>query len=101
MFRVLAGRGPRKPIQPIDIQRKSMSEQKISATIDASGLTCPLPLLKAKQGLKNLGSGECLRVIATDPGSERDFQVFAELSGNELLLSERDGDSYIYVLRKA
>lgn len=73
----------------------------IAATVDASGLKCPMPLLKAKQGLKYLSSGECLEVIATDPGSVRDFKVFADLSGNELLLSEQEGDRFRYILKKA
>lgn len=73
----------------------------IAATVDASGLKCPMPMLKAKQGLKDLSSGECLEVIATDPGSVRDFKVFADLSGNELLLSEQEGDRFRYILKKA
>lgn len=76
-------------------------EVTIKATIDASGLTCPLPLLKAKQGLKTLASGECLRVIATDAGSVRDFNAFAELSGNQLVAFEESDNRYIYVLKKA
>lgn len=73
----------------------------IASTVDASGLNCPMPLLKAKQGLKALASGECLEVIATDPGSVRDFKVFAELSGNELLLSQQENERYRYILKKA
>lgn len=73
----------------------------IAATVDASGLDCPMPLLKAKQGLKALTPGQCLEVLATDPGSVRDFKVFAELSGNELLLSSQQGEVYRYVLKKA
>lgn len=73
----------------------------IASTVDATGLNCPMPLLKAKQGLNALSSGECLEVIATDPGSVRDFKVFAELSGNELLLSEHEGERYRYILKKA
>ncbi|MEX1032036.1 MAG: sulfurtransferase TusA family protein [Cellvibrionaceae bacterium] len=78
-----------------------MSEDlPIADTVDASGLNCPLPLLKAKQGLKQLSAGQCLKVIATDPGSVRDFQVFAELSGNRLLLSSEEGEFYYYILQK-
>lgn len=73
----------------------------IASTVDASGLNCPMPLLKAKQGLKALASGECLEVIATDPGSVRDFKVFSELSGNELLLSQQENERYRYILKKA
>jgi tRNA 2-thiouridine synthesizing protein A len=72
-----------------------------AAVVDASGLNCPLPLLKAKQGLKQLSTGQCLKVIATDPGSVRDFEVFAELSGNKLLFSRQEGESYHYLLQKA
>ncbi|MGQ9425522.1 sulfurtransferase TusA family protein [Gilvimarinus sp. F26214L] len=72
----------------------------IASTVDATGLNCPLPLLKAKQGLKQLSAGQCLKVIATDPGSVRDFQVFSELSGNKLLHSGEQGGSYCYILQK-
>ncbi len=69
--------------------------------LDASGLTCPLPLLKAKQALNRMQSGEILEVLATDPGSVRDFQVFAEQSGHRLLASsEVDGTWCYRLLRK-
>lgn len=72
----------------------------VAAVIDASGLRCPLPLLHAKQGLRNLTSGELLRVCATDSGSVRDFFSFAEISGHRLeAFCEADG-VYIYLLRK-
>ncbi len=68
--------------------------------VDASGLQCPMPLLKAKKALNELSAGALLRVLATDPGSVRDFDVFSRQSGNALLESgERDG-TYFYVLRK-
>ncbi len=69
--------------------------------VDASGLTCPLPLLKAKQALNKMTAGQQLRVIATDQGSVRDFQVFAEQSGHRLLLSEQHDDSFEYLLQKS
>ncbi|GAB1264643.1 sulfurtransferase TusA family protein [Aurantivibrio infirmus] len=75
--------------------------KSIDTTIDASGLTCPLPLLKAKQGLKPLQSGMCLKLISTDPGSVKDFKVFAELSGNRLLEFNESGEIYTFVLQKA
>lgn len=68
--------------------------------LDASGLRCPLPLLKAKQALGGMESGECLLVRATDPASVRDFRVYAQHSGHELLeFSEHDG-VYSYRIRK-
>lgn len=72
----------------------------ISAVVDATNLNCPLPLLKAKQGLKPLSSGECLKVVSTDPGSQRDFKVFSDLSGNELLSAVNENDVYTYIIRK-
>lgn len=68
--------------------------------LDATGLECPLPLLKAKQQLNKLAAGETLHVIATDPGSVRDFRVFCELSGNKLLESSESGGVYSYTLQK-
>lgn len=70
------------------------------AELDASGLNCPMPLLKAKQALNRLAVGQTLRVRATDPGSERDFEVFARQSGHELLDASREGDAFLYLLRK-
>lgn len=75
------------------------------AMLDATGLTCPMPLLKAKKALNELTVGERLRVVATDPGSVRDFQVFAEQSGHLLLESRTeagaDGERFAYLLEKA
>ena len=68
--------------------------------LDASGLTCPRPLLKAKQALNGMHAGALLRVIATDPGSVRDFEVFSAQSGNPLLESRQEDGSYFYLLRK-
>jgi len=68
--------------------------------VDARGLACPLPLLKAKQALNQLTSGEKLKVFATDEGSVRDFKTFAELSGNILLESSQDDAFYTYVIQK-
>lgn len=70
------------------------------AELDASGLSCPMPLLKAKLALNGLASGQVLKVTATDPGSQRDFRSFARLAGHALLHEEvRDG-VYRYWLRK-
>lgn len=68
--------------------------------LDVCGLNCPMPLLKAKKALNEMAPGALLKVLATDPGSVRDFEVFSKQSGNELLVSERDDDRYVYVLRK-
>jgi TusA-related sulfurtransferase len=68
--------------------------------VDARGLQCPMPLLKAKRALNGMGTGERLRVLATDSGSVRDFAVFCEQSGNELLASDECDGVYRYLLRK-
>ena len=69
--------------------------------VDARGLNCPLPLLKAKQALNGLSVGEQLTVLATDPGSQRDFRTFAELSGHRLLKDAEEGGCFVYVLQKS
>ncbi|CAB1401349.1 Rhodanese-like domain protein [Pseudomonas fluorescens] len=69
--------------------------------LDASGLNCPLPLLKAKMELNKLHSGAVLKVIATDAGSQRDFRTFAKLAGHALLREEDEAGIYRYWLKKA
>ena len=69
--------------------------------LDARGLNCPLPILKAKKALAEMLSGEVLRVVATDSGSVRDFQAFAKQTGNQLLeQSESDQEFTFYMRRK-
>jgi tRNA 2-thiouridine synthesizing protein A len=68
--------------------------------LDLSGLSCPMPLLKTKQALNRLESGKVLRVVATDPASERDFKAFSEQSGILLLQAAREDRNYIYWLQK-
>lgn len=74
---------------------------QVDEKLDASGLTCPLPLLKAKQALNKMASGLVLEVISTDPGSVRDFKVFADQSGHQLLRTDCDDGTYTYFLKKA
>jgi tRNA 2-thiouridine synthesizing protein A len=72
----------------------------VDSELDARGLRCPLPLLKAKMALHELAVGQLLRVLATDAGSVRDFQAYANLSGHLLVSSaERDG-YYCFILKK-
>ena len=68
--------------------------------LDTRGLNCPLPILKAKKALAEMSSGELLKVIATDPGSMRDFQAFARQTGNELVEQSNVADEFIHVLRR-
>ena len=68
--------------------------------LDTRGLNCPLPILKAKKALADMLSGQVLKVIATDPGSMRDFQAFARQTGNELVEQESSNDEFIHFLRR-
>jgi TusA-related sulfurtransferase len=72
----------------------------IDKEVDARGLNCPLPILKAKKALSEIDSGQTLRVFATDKGSLRDFQAFAKQTGNELLDQQTIGAEFIHVLRR-
>ncbi len=74
--------------------------QKIDKELDARGLVCPLPILRTKQSLAGMTSGQTLKIVATDPGSMIDFQVFAEQTGNELLSLSQSDKEFIFLLRK-
>lgn len=68
--------------------------------LDTRGLNCPLPILKAKKALADMTSGQTLKIVATDPGSVRDFQAFARQTGNELMEQQTAGNEYIHWLRR-
>lgn len=68
---------------------------------DASGLACPMPIVKTKKSLADMASGQVLRVVATDPGSVCDMQAFAEQTGHQLLLSTKEAARFVFLLRKA
>jgi TusA-related sulfurtransferase len=68
--------------------------------VDARGLLCPMPLLKAKRALNAMAEGEMLRVVATDQGSVRDFQVFSQQSGHRLVSSTEEEGVYTHVIEK-
>lgn len=72
----------------------------ITKEIDTRGLHCPLPILKAKKALAELTSGQLLKVVATDPGSMRDFQAFTRQTGHELVEQQDTGGEYIHILRR-
>ena len=72
----------------------------IDRELDTRGLNCPLPILKAKKSLADMGSGQTLKVVSTDAGSTRDFQAFAKQTGNELIHQEALGDEFIHVMRR-
>lgn len=68
--------------------------------LDARGLNCPLPILKAKKALAEMVSGEILRVIATDPGSVRDFQAFARQTGNDLVEQSESNKEFTFFMKR-
>jgi tRNA 2-thiouridine synthesizing protein A len=68
--------------------------------LDTRGLNCPLPILRTKKALADLASGQVLRVVATDPGSVKDFQVFSKQTGNELLSHSEAGNEFVFFLKK-
>jgi tRNA 2-thiouridine synthesizing protein A len=68
--------------------------------LDARGLNCPLPILRTKKSLNDMGSGQVLKILATDPGSVRDFQAFSRQTGNDLLSASEDRGEFRFYLRK-
>ncbi len=68
--------------------------------LDARGLNCPLPILRAKKALAEMSGGQVLRVVSTDPGSVKDFAAFAKQTGNELLSSAENGKEFEFFLKR-
>jgi tRNA 2-thiouridine synthesizing protein A len=75
----------------------TMSDQEL----DASGLNCPLPILRAKKAISAMDAGQTLKIIATDPGSVKDFEAFCKQTGNELLSSGEEGGKFVFEIKKA
>lgn len=69
--------------------------------LDASGLNCPLPILRAKKTLAGMSGGQVLHIIATDPGSVKDFEAFSKQTGNELMESKEDGGKFFFLIKKS
>lgn len=69
--------------------------------LDAKGLNCPLPILRAKKALKDVPMGGTLEVLATDPGAVKDFEAFCRATGNELVSSKQEGKVFSFVIKRA
>ena len=69
--------------------------------LDACGLNCPLPILRAKKTLGKMESGEVLRIVATDPGSVKDFEAFSKQTGNQLLESREENGRFFFLMKKS
>ena len=70
------------------------------AELDATGLNCPLPILRAKKAIAGLNEGQTLKITATDPGSVKDFEAFCKQTGNELLASGEEGGKFLFTIKK-
>jgi tRNA 2-thiouridine synthesizing protein A len=73
---------------------------EIHKEVDARGLNCPLPILRAKKALADMQSGQILKVLATDPGSQRDFAAFAKQTGNEIVESSAHDKTFVFLMRR-
>ena len=77
-----------------------MDMATVDTKVDARGLNCPMPIVKTAQAVKVLASGQTVEVLATDPGSVKDFAAWAKSTGNELVEQSVDGGVYRFVMRK-
>ena len=76
-----------------------MSNLDIKVKVDASGLSCPMPILKAAQAIKGVQTGDLVEIVATDPGSVKDFEAWARSTGNALVEQETAAGKFRFVLR--
>ena len=77
-----------------------MAVVEIRQRVDARGLSCPMPIVKTAQAIKTINSGELIEVVATDPGSVKDFAAWSRATGNELTEQSSDGAVYRFVIRR-
>lgn len=74
---------------------------EVAQELDARGLSCPLPILKAKKAINAINSGEVLKIIATDPGSVKDFEAFAKQTGHDLMETGEAGGEFTFLIKKS
>ena len=77
-----------------------MTTETIAATVDAKGLSCPMPIVKTAQAIKGVASGALIEVFATDPGSLKDFTAWTKTTGNELVEQSSEAGVHRFVIRK-
>jgi tRNA 2-thiouridine synthesizing protein A len=73
---------------------------QIPQKVDARGLSCPMPIVRTAQAIRTIASGDLVEVLATDPGSVKDFAAWSRTTGNELVEQSVDGGVYRFVLRR-
>lgn len=76
------------------------TKMEFDKEVDARGLNCPLPILRAKKALADMQSGQILRVLATDPGSQRDFAAFAKQTGNQLVDTRTEDKTFVFMMKR-
>lgn len=74
--------------------------QTADHVLDCSGLSCPLPVIKTSKAIKSMETGQVLKMISTDPGSQADMEAWSRQTGNELLSSLKDGEMYVYFIKR-
>jgi tRNA 2-thiouridine synthesizing protein A len=77
-----------------------MSTLEIATTVDARGLSCPMPIVKTAQAVKTVGSGAYIEILATDPGSTKDFAAWSKTTGNEIVEQSADAGVFRFVIRR-
>jgi tRNA 2-thiouridine synthesizing protein A len=78
-----------------------MSTETINTTVDAKGLSCPMPIVKTAQAVKSVPTGALIEVLATDPGSVKDFAAWTRTTGNTIVEQSEDGGVYRFVIKRA
>jgi tRNA 2-thiouridine synthesizing protein A len=86
--------------RPLDLPTRTREMQVSNAVLDAKGLNCPLPILKASTALQRVPAGGLLEIHATDPGAVKDFQAFCRSTGNELVSSSQEGNVFKFVIKR-
>ena len=89
-----------RPARPPEIGNPSQVSPMSNALLDAKGLNCPLPILRAKKALTDIAPGGLLEIHATDPGAVKDFQAFCRSTGNELVASTQEGAVFKFVIKR-
>ena len=79
---------------------ETTTESEITSRVDARGLSCPMPIVRTAQAAKPMASGTLLEVLATDPGSIKDFAAWCRSTGNTLVEQTSDGEVYRFVIRR-
>jgi len=77
-----------------------MNDYTVDLELDCRGLNCPLPVLKTKKAMDNMSTGQVLKMVSTDPGSQNDITAWANRTGNELLNTSHEGSDFVYYIKK-